>query len=279
MVPTSNFRGLVAVLLLVGCSKSAAEPPAVERGAPPVVAEPKPPGNEKVPLEEARRHVATLDTARYINEHTPTIESHGDALGLLTHSVKSVPKSIADGLWVEFGVFEGKTINHIAPQIPGEIHGFDSFEGLPEDWRTGFKKGTFAIDGLPPVADNVKLHKGWFSDSVPKWAEAHPGSLAFVHFDADLYSSTKTVFDLLGDRFVVGTVMQFDEYWNYPGWQQGEFKALAEFAEAHDVKFEYLGYATEGNAEQVAVRITAIGNPATPPVPNREKPVSPKAAD
>lgn len=252
--------GLLTLGVAFGCGQSSADPPAIERGAPTVERKPAPAPGTKVPLEEARRHAATLDTARYINEHASTIESRGDAMGLLTHSVRSVPKTIADGLWMEFGVFEGKTINHIATQTPHEIHGFDSFEGLPENWRTGFEKGAFAMDGLPEVADNVVLHKGWFNESIPLWAEKHPGHLAFVHFDADLYSSTKTVFDLLGDRFVVGTVMQFDEYWNYPGWQHGEFKALAEFVEARGVELEYIGYATEGNAEQVAVRIEAIGD-------------------
>jgi hypothetical protein len=65
------------------------------------------------------------------------------------------------------------------------------------------------------------------------------------------------VLDILADRIVAGTVIQFDEYFNYPGWQDGEFKAWSEFVAARHVKFEYLGYCDRN--EQVAVRILEIG--------------------
>jgi hypothetical protein len=54
---------------------------------------------------------------------------------------------------------------------------------------------------------------------------------------------------------VAGTLIQFDEYFNYPGWQEGEYRAFKEFADANGVKFEYIGYTNGDNAQQVAVRI------------------------
>jgi hypothetical protein len=75
--------------------------------------------------------------------------------------------------------------------------------------------------------------------------------MAFMHMDADLYSSTKTVFDTLADRIVPGTVIVFDEFFNYPGWKRGESKAFAEMVAARGLKFEYLGYADQ----QVAVKV------------------------
>ena len=62
---------------------------------------------------------------------------------------------------------------------------------------------------------------------------------------------------VLGDRIVPGTVIQFDEYFNYPGWRDGEYKAWSEFARARHVEFEYLGYCDRH--EQVAVRVVSIG--------------------
>jgi hypothetical protein len=51
-----------------------------------------------------------------------------------------------------------------------------------------------------------------------------------------------------------GTVIVFDEYFNYPGWQQGEFKALAEFIDSHErLGYDYIGYIRNGG--QVAVRL------------------------
>jgi len=55
---------------------------------------------------------------------------------------------------LEFGVATGATLRKIATSFPSRsVYGFDSFEGLPEDWRgdgvTWNPKGTYACD--PPV--------------------------------------------------------------------------------------------------------------------------------
>jgi len=165
------------------------------------------------------------------------------------------------GMYCEFGVYTGGTINYIASRVAATtiVHGFDSFEGLPEDWRAGFAAGTFAVQGLPRVRPNVRLYKGWFKDSLPVFRKEHPEPLAFGHLDADLYVSTKDVFDALGDQIVEGTVLQFDEFLNYPGWQDGESKAFFEFCQARSAEIEYLGYVADN--EQVAVRIKKIAPP------------------
>ena len=78
-----------------------------------------------------------------------------------------------------------------------------------------------------------------------------------MHMDADLYSSTKTVFDILGDRVVPGTVIVFDEFFNYPGWREGEYKAFQEFVATRRLEFTYIGYCRYD--EQVAVKILKVG--------------------
>jgi Methyltransferase domain len=202
-------------------------------------------------------NIAAEQTARFVMETMPKVPRFPDRLALMDYSLKAVDPE-AEGLYCEFGVWTGLTVNHIASRTDRTIHGFDSFEGLPEDWRTRYPKGTFSLEGLPKVAKNVELHKGWFNESLPGWAEENPGPIVFIHFDADLYSSTKTVLDILADRIVPGTVIQFDEYFNYPGWQEGEYKAFKEFVEARDVKFEYIGYCEAD--DQVAVRIVSVGS-------------------
>jgi hypothetical protein len=197
--------------------------------------------------------MACEQTALFIMEHMPKLKMSPSRYALMDHSLEAVGST--KGLYCEFGVAGGDSINYIAGRITGTIHGFDSFEGLPETWRPNYEKGTFSVVVLPHVRENVLLYKGWFDKSLPVWTKKNPGPIAFMHMDADLYSSTKCVFDLVADRIVPGTVIQFDEYFNYPGWQQGEFKAFKEFVEWHHVDFEYLGYSDQ----QVAVRITGIG--------------------
>jgi hypothetical protein len=104
----------------------------------------------------------------------------------------------------------------------------------------------------PSVRPNVILHKGWFDKTLPQFRQDYPQRIAFLHLDADLYSSTKTVFDLIGDRIVPGTIIAFDEFFNYPNWQNdGECRAFREFAASKKISFEYLGYANT----QLSVKI------------------------
>lgn len=159
-----------------------------------------------------------------------------------------------DGLYLEFGVYQGNTINFIAKARPNHlIYGFDSFEGLPEAWSGFvFSEGTFKLSKLPVLEENVKLIPGWFDETLPDFVKEHPeDKVAFLHVDCDLYSSTATVFEYLFDKIVKGTVIVFDEYYNYPNWQNHEYKAFQEFIRKAGLSYRYIaaGY------QQVAVII------------------------
>lgn len=155
----------------------------------------------------------------------------------LTAALKEVT---LDGTLAEFGVYKGTSLTQIAKFFPDRIvHGFDSFIGLPGAWG-GKDVGAFDIGAKPPElsVSNVEFHVGWFDDTVPAFAKQYSGPFAFAHLDADLYSSTKTVFDNLGDWFVPGTVVVFDEYFGYFGWQHHEHKAFHEFLSRTGLSFE-----------------------------------------
>lgn len=155
------------------------------------------------------------------------------------------------GLVAEFGVYSGATLRQISARRPG-AHGFDSFEGLPEDWRDSHRRGKFAVRNYPEVHD-AELHVGWFADTLPKFLAGNKGAAAFLHLDADLYSSTTTVLTEFDERIKPGTVLLFDEYFNYPGWQDHEHRAFSEYLERTGRAFEYIAYNSRG--EQVAARI------------------------
>ncbi len=207
---------------------------------------------------------AADESAAFVVEQMGMAGEFANKFMLVDKSLSLVDPKLK-GMYCEFGVYQGKTINYIASKTGATVHGFDSFEGLPENWRPGFAAGFFEVAGLPGVRPNVRLYKGWFKDSLPRFAKSHPEPLAFGHLDADLYSSTRDVFEALGDRIVAGTILQFDEFFNYPGWQGGEFRAFDEFCKARQAEVEYIGYVP--NDEQVAVRIKRIDPPA--PVTSR----------
>jgi len=196
---------------------------------------------------------AALSSARYYCDHASRAPNFDDDIALLQFALSQVA---ADGLYCEFGVASGRTINWIAQTRPQfTIHGFDSFAGLPEDWRTGFRAGMFRQEQRPKVQRNVVLYAGLFEDALGPFCREHTEEVAFLHVDCDLYSATQTVFRHLGSRLKPGSVVVFDEYWNFPGWQQGEFRAWQECVAQRGIAFEYIGFVSRH--QQVAVRVTA----------------------
>lgn len=152
---------------------------------------------------------------------------------------------IKEGEILEFGVFSGGTLNYIASVKTNKtIYGFDSFEGLPEDWirdensetdKSVYKKGHFETP-MPKVLNNVELIKGFFDKTLPKWlSQNNIKQISLLHIDSDLYSSCKTILDELNKYIVQGTIIVFDELcdWSnsgkYPNWENGEFKAMNEW--------------------------------------------------
>jgi Macrocin-O-methyltransferase (TylF) len=205
-------------------------------------------------IQGERQRQALLETVAFVEKQMSHVPSFRNRFKLMEYALRQ--RDVPGGLICEFGVHRGESINRLARWMPDvEIHGFDSFEGLPEGWQADIAKGAFAINGIPKVASNVTLHKGWFDTTLPEFKKGHNRPIAFMHADADLYTSTKSIFDVLGDQIVSGTVIQFDEYFNYPSWQQHEHRAFSEFCAERAVQFKYLGFA--GSAEQVAVKITS----------------------
>jgi hypothetical protein len=125
----------------------------------------------------------------------------------------------------EFGVSSGKSFLWFLKQCPDRhVYGFDSFEGLPESWWTR-PKGAFKADAPVFREPNGTLVKGWFEESLPGFFENYRNPVALVHIDCDIYSASiyalRHVLPLCGP----GTVVLFDEYFNYPSFAEHEYLA------------------------------------------------------
>lgn len=176
-----------------------------------------------------------------------------------------------NGEVLEFGVFKGKSLHRLSKKFKDQkVYGFDSFEGLPEDWimRTDERetnniehpKGHFDTSHINyNFQDNVVLVKGFFDESLPKWLNNNKiTQIKFLHIDSDLYSSAKTIFDNLNKFIVPGTVILFDELypWSnynlYDLWEEGEWKALVEWVNTYNRSFKLLA---RNNHQQVAIQV------------------------
>jgi predicted O-methyltransferase YrrM len=200
---------------------------------------------------------AALSSAKFADRMMPTARVFHDPVSTLDYALEIAPQG---GMALEFGVFSGRSLAVIADARKGrEVYGFDSFRGLPEDYRPHVREGAFAVDGLPSVS-GAELVVGWFDDTLPDFLETHPGPVDFVHVDGDLYSSAATVLRLVGPRLLPGSVLIFDEFFNYPGWEKHEFRAWQEYLDRTGTQIEYEAYTS--NNEQVVARITDPGDPS-----------------
>jgi predicted O-methyltransferase YrrM len=204
-------------------------------------------------LLAAGERAAAESSHHFARVAMPTVPTFKGPIGTLEHALSLAP---AEGMALEFGVATGRTLTVIAAaRGNNRVFGFDSFQGLPEDWRTNIPAGTFKTDGLPEVP-GAELIVGLFEDTLPDFLAAHADPVAFVHLDADLYSSTTTVLKHIGPRLGPGSVIVFDEYFNYPGWEQHEHRAWQEFVGRSAIEFRYAAYTADH--EQVVVIVTKV---------------------
>lgn len=176
---------------------------------------------------------AAHSSADFIESHLSTAVLFDHREDLWRHALKQMP---AEGLILEFGVFEGQSINFVADWLKAKgdrrrVHGFDSFEGLEEDWSgEALPAGFFDQGGrMPPVRESVTLVKGWIENTLPPFlAEQGDAPVALIHIDTDTYTPAKLVLSTLKSRMRPGSIVIFDELVGYPNWQAHEYRALVE---------------------------------------------------
>ncbi|MET1755378.1 class I SAM-dependent methyltransferase [Novosphingobium sp. RD2P27] len=198
--------------------------------------------------------VAKKESADFIYQNLHSAVLLHSHLDLLEYALKKA----SAGDVIEFGVFQATSTNHIAKVIaPAKIYGFDSFQGLREDWvgHVALAGGFDLNSQLPEVEENVTLVPGWVQDTLPPFLADRPKkSVAFVHFDLDTYESSKyalaTVAPWLADR----AIFVFDEYHSFPGWKVGEKLAFEEWLPTSGYAAKFIGFSWE----QAAVEVTRI---------------------
>jgi len=159
--------------------------------------------------------------------------------------------------YLEFGVASGTSFRWWigVNQHPGSrFFGFDTFEGLPEDWHF-FKKGAFSFD--TPLLEDARATflKGLFQDTVYKFLDSYrsnidtPEATRVLHLDADLYSSTLFALTMLAPFLRNGDILLFDEF-NIPN---HEFAAWNDFVRSYYIKYEVIG--SVNNFYQTAIKV------------------------
>lgn len=199
-------------------------------------------------LDLAMRRLATAESVDFLKARAPRARYFPTRFHLLSAALM---KAKEPGLHIELGVRRGRTMRHIAKETSATIHGFDSFVGSPGSYAWPDIRGRRQDGKLPDVPANVTLWPGWFSDTLPRFIADHADKIAFLHVDCQTYESTKPAFDILGGRLVPGSVIVFDDYFNYWGWQTEEHRVFEEFLAASGYGADYFGV----SEQQLAVKL------------------------
>jgi len=148
-------------------------------------------------------------------------------------------------LYLEFGVWQGRSMrwwSRNLGQPAAKLIGFDSFQGLPSDWRPGLEVGTFATDGPPSIADDrVSFQVGWFEDTLRNFSMPDHDQL-IINIDSDLYSSAATVLKWAEPYLKPGTLLYFDEFPD----RDHEMRAYKELLESSRYEFRPIAFASGG---------------------------------
>jgi hypothetical protein len=151
-------------------------------------------------------------------------------------------------LYLEFGVSHGRSMrlwSSLLKNPDSLLHGFDSFEGLPDAWNWQAPSGSYSQNGRIPKIDDprVSFFKGLFEETLPQYVmPAHQRLI--INIDCDLYASTISVLRALTQHITAGTYLYFDEFAD----RGNELRAFDEFMSSCGMEFE-LSVATKAFAQ------------------------------
>jgi len=182
----------------------------------------------------------------------------------------------SDELLLDLGVWLGWSTRLIADASGRQVYGFDTFEGLVEDWQVDdqvlFKQGTFALseplaqrsmrdtgvslnDGVPAtLGRKIQFIKGsTYETLAPFLADRPDAPIRLFHMDLDTYESCLHALETCKDRFIEGSILVFDEYLV----TNAEMRAFFEFQNQYALEWRYRAWgleAMEMNLEMVVSR-------------------------
>lgn len=160
---------------------------------------------------------------------------------------KSIELNINDheDFYLEFGVYKGNSINYFSKYLQKnnfKIYGFDSFEGLEENW-TGthhLKNIAFNLRGKKPKTNNnVIIIEGKIQDTLLNFCinELKDNKISFIHFDFDTFTPTDYTLKILKKNLKKNTIILFDEIYGFPNWRDHEYKALINNLKEDEYKY------------------------------------------
>jgi hypothetical protein len=184
---------------------------------------------------------AATSSAEWLHANADRAPAYARRPELLEAVIPQIP---AQGDFAEFGVFKGAVTWFVRPRFPDRAyHAFDSWKGVPEAMSLAVSKFSFDLGGtVPDLPADTTVHAGWFEDTIPAWRARCAATVAFAYIDCDLYESVRTVLEGIADRVRPGSILVFDDWYNFPNWQAHSLRAVNEWSGRHRISLEPVGF-------------------------------------
>jgi len=190
-----------------------------------------------------------------VNDFYKPVRNYDDRLKCFEAIVDHYGLKDSPICYLEFGVASGNSFRWWLAHNDNpssKFAGFDTFEGLPEDWGV-FSKGDMSA-AMPQVNDNrAQFVKGIFQDTLNTYLFENSESLQrmrkVIHMDADLFSSTLFALSQLYPYIRKGDIIMFDEF----SVSNHEYKAFRYFTECFYVKLKLI--TAQNNYYQTAFEV------------------------
>ena len=175
----------------------------------------------------------TENDIEIIKKVKPFTLTSNERIYALLQATKYVIHNDVPGDIIECGVYRAGITLVMADTLRSSgsskiIHGFDSFEGMPEALNqdalpTGqivYHQGVLSTTSLVMVMEKMKVfghqdrvvfHKGFFQDTMPGAISAD-SRFSFVLIDCDQYAGTKFCLEFLYDKVNPGGMILIDDY-------------------------------------------------------------------
>lgn len=135
-------------------------------------------------------------------------------LNRLDHLVFALSHAPKNGHIMEFGVFRGESLIHLARASERPVWGFDSFCGFAEGsmWNK-VQNDTRAKIAIPKsLMDYNCIVPGYFENTVDEWLSKQAlHDIAFIHYDAAHYDAAQFVLSRVQNHLMTGSIIVFDE--------------------------------------------------------------------
>jgi hypothetical protein len=202
-------------------------------------------------IGKLRIMLGALEQGQWLKSMSTTIPNLADRFALFHEALRRVQGR--KPIYIEFGVYRGRTLRWWSQHLTlptARFVGFDSFEGLPENWQCYAPRGWFNAGGPPKFNDpRVSLVVGWFDQTLPSWEPPDHDQL-IVNIDCDLYTSTTCVLTWLERYLRSGTLVYFDDLLD----RNDELRALREWIDHHGPRVVPLAMARWGQHMLIELR-------------------------